>query len=74
MSDNIMTAEQAIQVLAGTQTGSRDEAIQVLASAVTLESEYGDPDDSIMDWIAAGDYTGDETVESIAAEWDERDD
>ena len=69
-----MTAEQAIQILAhSTDSDKRGEAVTTLAAAVNLESEYGDPDDSLMDWISAGDYTGDETVESIAADWDERD-
>jgi hypothetical protein len=66
-------AVQAIQVLAGNANGSRAEAVLMLAAAVLEESSYGDPDNSLADWIAAGEYTGSETVESIAAEWDERD-
>ncbi len=62
-----------VQVLAGNQAGDRDEAVQNLALLVRAESVYGDPDWSLTDWIAAGNYTGSETVESIAAEWDERD-
>ena len=45
-------------------------AFQNLAAAVLSESEYGDPDSSLMDWITAGEYDGSETVEQIAAEWD----
>ena len=61
-----------VQVLAGKQAGNRDEAVQDLAMLVRLESTYGDPDWSLIDWIQAGDYTGDETVNRITAEWDER--
>jgi len=68
----MMNTQEAIKVLAGKASGSRDEARTALAAAVTLESAIGDPDDSIMDWIAAGSYDGSETVEYIAAEWDER--
>lgn len=62
-----------IQVLAGKHNGDRSEAVYSLATFVKAESVYGDPDGSLVDWISAGDYTGDETVESIASEWDERD-
>lgn len=67
-----MNAQEAIKVLAGKANGSRDAARTALAAAVIIASDYGDPDDSIMDWIAAGSYDGSETVKSIAAEWDER--
>lgn len=70
-----ITAEQAIKILAS-KTDDLDvryEAVVTLAGAVLDMSEYGDPDSSLEDWIGAGDYTGSETVESIAAEWDERD-
>lgn len=67
-----MTTKQAIAILAGA-VGDKDEAIQELSAAVLAESEYGDPDSSLSDWIAAGDYSGSETVEGIASEWDERD-
>ena len=67
-----MNAHEAVEILA-TRQGNIDEAIQELAAAVEMESEYGDPDGSLTDWIAAGSYTGSETVESLAAEWDERD-
>ena len=48
-------------------------AFENIAAAVLAESEYGDPDGSLMDWITAGEYDGSETIESIAAEWDDRD-
>ena len=67
-----MNAQQAIAILAGKANGNRDAAIQELSVAVAAESEYGDPDSSLGDWLAAGEYTGSETVESIAAEWDDR--
>ena len=67
-----MNAQEAIKILAGAP-GNKDEAVQELSVAVLSESEYGDPDSSLTDWIAAGQYTGNETVESIAAEWDDRD-
>lgn len=45
-------------------------AFQNLSAAVLAESEYGDPDGGLMDWLTAGEYNGSETVEQIAAEWD----
>lgn len=48
----------------------RDIAFQNLAAAVLAESEYGDPDSSLTEWLKAGEYSGAETVEQIAAEWD----
>ncbi len=67
-----MTAADAIQILAGKMQGSRYAAIAILAADVAEESRYGDPDHSLMDWITAGDWTGAETVETIAADWDDR--
>ena len=74
-----MTAEQAIQILAASRGVNDDDAtkdvvydaIIVLSAAVLEASETGDPNDSLSDWIGSGTYTGSETVESIAAEWDE---
>lgn len=73
----MLNARLAIAILAGNPSvgltsANRDDAIQELAAAVEAESQYGDPDGSLTDWIAAGEYTGNETVESISAEWDER--
>ena len=68
-----MDAQQAIAILAGKANGDSYEAIKALEEAVIDASEYGDPDNSLQDWIGNGQYTGEETVESIAAEWDERD-
>lgn len=67
--------QNAIRILATTKPGSdvRDAAVQALAEAAEEASEYGDPDSSLVDWIAAGEYTGSETVDRLAAEWDERD-
>ena len=47
-------------------------AFENLAAAVLAESEYGDPDGSLMDWLTAGEYDGSETAKQIAAEWDDR--
>ena len=68
-----MDAQKAIAILANKANGDRYEAVKILENAVCDASEYGDPDNSLQDWIGAGQYTGEETVESIAAEWDERD-
>lgn len=46
------------------------DAVLSLAGQVNDASDRGDPEQSLQDWIAAGDYDGTETVESIAAEWD----
>lgn len=72
IEERTMDTQTAILILAGKSKGNIDNARQALAAAVLAECEYGDPDSSLMDWIAAGSYTGNETVESIAEEWDER--
>ena len=74
-----MTAEEAIKILAASRGLNDDDAtkdvvydaVLVLADAVLEASETGDPNNSLTDWIAGGTYTGNETVESIAAEWDD---
>lgn len=64
-----MNFKEALQVLMEGGPNSY-AAVQVIEEAVLLESTYGDPDHSLQDWIANGNYDGDETPASIAAEWD----
>lgn len=68
-----MTFKQALTIMVnGTDdSDKRYEAVQVIESEVCAASEYGDPDSSLQDWIAAGQYKPTDTPESIAAEWDE---
>lgn len=69
-----MTFQQAINELAN---GNRsDEAVLVVAQAVASISRRGQWYDgpsstNVSDWVAAGDYSGNETVEGLAAEWDD---
>jgi len=65
-----MNTNEAIAILAGVNDGNIDKARSVLCEAVLEASETGDPTDSMMDWIANGDYSPTDTVGSIAAEWD----
>ena len=44
--------------------------VKVSGEALMGHSSYGDPDNSLFDWLAAGDYDGTETPESIARDWD----
>ena len=67
-----MTFQEALEI---TVKGTSDNdlryiAIQVIARAVCNDSEYGDPDLGLTDWIASGQYKPDDTIESIAEEWD----
>lgn len=62
----------------GSNNGANDlwsdiwEAImQVLYEAVLTESEYGDPDNSLYDWLSNGDYRDIDTIDAIVAEWDD---
>lgn len=65
-----MNFQDAITILA-TRSGDIDEARSVVTRAV-LEIVGGRDDDGALgDWIAAGEYSGNETAESIAAEWSE---
>ena len=53
---------------------SKQRTTHDIEEGVLRASTYGDPESSLMDWLSNGDYTGDETIESIAAEWDDRED
>jgi len=46
-----------------------DQARTVVTRAVLAVVGGRDDDGRLGDWIAAGDYTGNETAESIAADW-----
>ena len=68
-----MTKQQAIKELAN---GNRDhEVVLMVAQAVASNSQRGEWYDgpnstNIYDWVAEGDYSGNETVSGLAAEWD----
>lgn len=68
-----MTFQQAISELAN--GNESDKAIKVVAQAVATTSQRGEWYDgpgstNILDWVAEGDYSGGETIEGLAAEWD----
>lgn len=66
-----MTFQQALEIMVNTPNADNAyDAIQTIEAAVLAVSEYGDPDSSLQDWIAAGQYKMSDTPESIAAEWD----
>jgi hypothetical protein len=65
ISDDIIYTER-VKVLAGhpsqdVEFTSREMAIKVISEATGADG----------DWIAAGDWSGNETVESVIAEWEE---
>ena len=68
-----MTFQQAINELAN---GNRsDEVVAVVAQAVASNSRRGEWYDgpnstNVADWVAEGDYSGNETVNGLAVEWD----
>ena len=70
-----MNFEQAVKQMA---IGNKsDEAIQVIFDAVGPECKTSTDDDdgettTLWDWLSAtGGYTGNETPEDLAQEWDE---
>lgn len=68
-----MTFQQAISEL--TNGNKSDKAIEVVYQAVAAASQrgewYDDPGSTnVLDWVAEGDYSGNETVESLTDEWD----
>lgn len=66
-----MTFQEALEIMVNTPNSDNAyNAILVIESEVLAASEYGDPDNSLQDWIAAGQYKLTDTPESIAAEWD----
>ena len=65
-----MTFQQAISELAN--GNKSDEAIKVVYQAVAAASQRGQGHDgfgrpNILDWVAEGDHSGNETVETLAA-------
>lgn len=65
-----LDVDNAIEDYAEAAAEVREIAFQNLSVAVLAESEYGDPDGSLTEWLKNGEYDGSETVEQIAAEWD----
>lgn len=67
-----MSFQQAINIMVnGTEDSDQHyQAIQVIEMEVAAVSGFGDPDSSLQDWIAAGQYKLTDTPESIAVEWD----
>lgn len=67
-----MNFKQALTIMVnGTDDGDlRYEAVNVIESEVAVVSKRGDPDSSLQDWIASGQYKLTDTAETIAAEWD----
>jgi len=68
-----MTFQQAINELANSNRS--DEVVSVVAQAVANNSRRGQwhdgPDSTnVAEWVAEGEYTGGETVNGLAAEWD----
>lgn len=64
-----MTFQEAIQILINRDEDQIDEARSVVTRAVLAIVSGSDDDGALGDWIANGEYTGNETPESIAAEW-----
>lgn len=69
MQQETQTMNEQITIADGTYTPEQ------LARLVAEASERGDWYDgengtNILDWITEGDYSGDETIASLAAEWD----
>lgn len=67
----------AIKRLATNPTKNRERLVDVINAAVeplcktnTYNDEGSDAHTHLQDWIAEGDFTGDETPNSIASEWD----
>ena len=72
-----MTFQEAINVLAQGRgidptvewDAAIDEALTIVTRAVLYIVGGRDDNGELGDWIAAGNFTGSETAESIAAEW-----
>jgi hypothetical protein len=67
-----MNFQQALNALISRDKNEIDEARTVVTRAVAdaLDISYSsDEAASLGDWIAAGEFGGSETAESIAAEW-----
>lgn len=71
MINKQMTFAAALAIL-DAESGDIDSARWVVANDVSSFAIIDEDNfDGFGDWIAAGEYTGGETPESIAAEWNE---
>lgn len=59
----------ALETLIGKMDGDTYEAAQVIAQEI--ERQLGRQYDDLSDWLAEGDYTGHETLQSLIDEWNE---
>jgi hypothetical protein len=68
-----MEPKQAIKNLVSGRNEADVRAVaEAVASASKRGSRYDGPNSThVEDWIAEGQFTGNETVEGLAAEWDE---
>jgi len=64
-----MTFQEAIAILISRDEDQIDDARSIVTRAVLDIVGGRDDDGRLGDWIAAGDYYGDETPELIAKEW-----
>jgi hypothetical protein len=65
-------AQKALEILQGKQDGDGYGAANILASRMNIEMN-ADEGSELTDWLAEGDFDGDETMESLIAEWKELD-
>ncbi len=66
------TVKDVASVRPATDEPTRFERLVALVTTASKRGEWYDGPGStnISDWLAEGDYTDDETIESLAAEWD----
>lgn len=58
-----------------TDTYTLEQLTKLVATASNRGERYdGENSTTLIDWLAEGDFDGDETIESLAAEWDENHD
>ena len=60
-----MDAQRAIEILAERDSSEAVGVLEAAVSALCKTSTAG-----MDEWLAAGDFDGTETVENLAAEWD----
>ncbi len=67
-----MTFRQATQILAGKANGSRSDALDTAKAEVLKHSEKGKGGTiaNIGDWLNSQGWSGKETAQEVAAEWD----
>lgn len=70
-AESTIMANAALEILQGKRTGDEYAAANHLAAYIERHYEVDAHNEGLTDWLASGDYDGNETINSLIAEWTE---